>query len=135
MSGLTLDQAEAIGQAVRVAASQKEFALAVAIVDLSGWPILQFRMEGTFPAAIDAALAKARTAALYRRASAEFSQRVKEGMPLAHLPHVVPLGGGVLLENDGILCGALGLSGAREDSETEIAEQIAAEYSQSKDAK
>ena len=128
MSGLTLDQAEAIGRAVQKAAMENDFALAVAIVDLSGWPILQFRMEGAFPAAIDAALAKARTAALYRRSSSEFSKRVKQGLPLGFLPHVVPLGGGVLLERDGMLLGALGLSGAQEESETEIAEQIAAEF-------
>jgi glc operon protein GlcG len=51
---------------------------------------------------------------------------------LAHLPHVVPLGGGVLLERDGVLFGALGVSGAREDTETGLAEIIAADFSGSR---
>lgn len=125
---LTLAQAQAIADAVAAAAREKGFQLAAAIVDTGGWPHIQTRMDGAFPAATDAALAKARSAALFRRASSDFSRRVKEGMPLAHLPHVVPLGGGVLLERDGVLFGALGVSGAREDTETALAEAIAADF-------
>lgn len=127
---LTLAQAEAVAAAVLAAAREKGFELALAIVDTGGWPQLQLRMDEAFPAAVDAALAKARTAALFRRPSSDFSRRVKEGMPLAHLPHVMPLGGGVLLERDGRLVGALGLSGAREDTETELAEAIAADFAE-----
>ncbi|WMT91487.1 heme-binding protein [Pelagibacterium sp. H642] len=127
---LSLAQARAIAEAVVSAARGKDFQLALAIVDTGGWSHLQIRMDGAFPAAIDAALAKARTAALFRRPSSDFSRRVKEGMPLAHLPHVVPLGGGVLLERDGVLFGALGVSGAREDTETELAEEIAVGFAQ-----
>jgi glc operon protein GlcG len=132
LATLTLAQAEAIAAAVVAAAGEKDFRLAAAIVDTGGWSHLQVRMDGAFPAAIDAALAKARTAALFRRPSSEFSRRVKDGMPLAHLPHVVPLGGGVLLERDGVLFGALGVSGAREDTETGLAEIIAADFSGSR---
>lgn len=132
LATLTLAQAEAIAAAVVAAAGEKDFRLAAAIVDTGGWSHLQVRMDGAFPAAIDAALAKARTAALFRRPSSEFSRRVKDGMPLAHLPHVVPLGGGVLLERDGVLFGALGVSGAREDTETELAEIIAADFAASR---
>ncbi|WMT87745.1 heme-binding protein [Pelagibacterium sp. 26DY04] len=127
---LTLARAQAIAEAVISAARGKDFQLALAVVDTGGWSHLQIRMDGAFPAAIDAALAKARTAALFRRPSSDFSRRVKEGMPLAHLPHVVPLGGGVLLERDGVLFGALGVSGAREDTETELAEEIAVGFAQ-----
>lgn len=127
---LSLGQAQAIAEAAVSTARGKDFQLALAIVDTGGWSHLQIRMDGAFPAAIDAALAKARTAALFRRPSSDFSRRVKEGMPLAHLPHVVPLGGGVLLERDGVLFGALGVSGAREDTETELAEEIAIGFAQ-----
>ena len=127
---LTLAQAEAVAASVLAAGREKGFALALAIVDTGGWPQLQMRMDGAFPAAVDAALAKARTAALFRRPSSDFSRRVKEGMPLAHLPHVIPLGGGVLLERDGKLLAALGVSGAREDTETALAEAVAADFAQ-----
>lgn len=127
---LSLAKAQAIAEAAVSTARGKDFQLALAIVDAGGWSHLQIRMDGAFPAAIDAALAKARTAALFRRPSSDFSRRVKEGMPLAHLPHVVPLGGGVLLERDGVLFGALGVSGAREDTETELAEEIAIGFAQ-----
>ena len=125
---LTCAQAEAIAKAAMAGAREKGFELAIAIVDDGGWSNVQMRMDGAFPAAVDAALAKARSAALFRRPTSDFSRRVKEGMPLAHLPHVVPLGGGVLLERDGGFFGAMGLSGAREDTETVLAERIVADF-------
>lgn len=126
---IALADASLIANAIVGAAERQGYSIALAIVDPSGWSLLQLRMDNVFLAAVDAALAKARTAALYRRASSEFSKRVKEGMPLAHLPHVVPLGGGVLLKRNGDIVGALGLSGSQEDEETELAEKIAAAYS------
>ena len=125
---LTLSGAQAVAQAVLDQAGEAGFALALAIVDLGGWSLVQLRMDGAFPAAVDAAHAKARAAALYRRPTSDFSARVKHGMPLAHLPHVVPLGGGVLLERDGIPIAAMGVSGAREDTETTLAEAVAAAF-------
>jgi glc operon protein GlcG len=125
---LTFAQADAIARAAMDYAREEGLELAVAIVDDGGWPHIQVRMDGAFPAAVDAALAKARSAALFRRPTSDFSRRVKEGMPLAHLPHVVPLGGGVLLEREGGFFGAMGLSGAREDTETVLAERIAADF-------
>lgn len=125
---LAFAQAEAIARSAMDGARKEGFELAIAIVDDGGWPHIQTRMDGAFPAAVDAALAKARSAALFRRPTSDFSRRVKDGMPLAHLPHVVPLGGGVLLERNGIFFGAMGLSGAREDTETALAEAIAADF-------
>jgi glc operon protein GlcG len=125
---ITLAAARRVIAALETAAMDQNMQVAAAVVDQGGWPVLQIRMDGAFPAAVDAALAKARTAALYRRPSSDFSKRVKEGMPLAHLPHVVPLGGGVLLERDGVLVGALGVSGAREDTETALADLVAQQF-------
>lgn len=129
MDRLTLALARDIAEAVIVRARENHFALAVAIVDPGGWPRLQLVMDGAFPAAGDAALAKARTAALYRRPTSTFSERVKQGMPLAYLPHVVPLGGGIPLLRQGSIYAALGVSGAFEDSETALAEDVAAAFS------
>lgn len=128
MSELTLACAQAVAAAAISSAQERQMQIAIAVVDVGGWPVLQLRMDGAFPASVDAALAKARTAALYRRPTSTFSDRVKAGMPLAHLPHVVPLGGGVLLEIEGNLLGALGLSGAQEDAEKELAEELAATF-------
>lgn len=79
---LTIEDASAIAQAAIKGAKEREFALAIAIVDPGGWSHVQLRMDGAFPAAIDAALAKAKSAALFRRPTSEFSRRVKDGMPL-----------------------------------------------------
>lgn len=68
---LTLERAQEVASAVTAAAQDKGFAVAAAIVDMGGWSHVQVRMDGAFPAAVDAALAKARTAALYRRPSSD----------------------------------------------------------------
>jgi len=128
MTTLTLAQVRAIADAVLLQAEGEGLKLAFCILDPAGWPQLQMRMDGAFLAASDAAFAKARTAALYRRPSSDFSQRFEDKAALAFLPHVVPLGGGVLLERNGEIIGVLGISGANEEAETRLAQHIAAAF-------
>lgn len=122
---MTLELAEEISRRVKTAASAQMLEVAYAVVDASGLTVLHARMDGAFPAALDAALAKARCAALYRRDTSQFALRVREGAPLDRLPHVVPLGGGVtLLNKEGIVLGAVGVSGGVEATETLLVEEV-----------
>lgn len=128
MTALPLAQANQLARFALEQAADRSMQIAIAVVDCGGWPIVQMRMDDAFPAAVDAALAKARTAALYRRPSSNFSERVKQGIPLGALPHVLPLGGGVLLKIEGKMVGAMGMSGATEDTETALAESVALRF-------
>ncbi|MBA1274334.1 GlcG/HbpS family heme-binding protein [Stutzerimonas azotifigens] len=122
---MTLELAEKLAQKIIIAASEQILEVACAVVDASGLTVLHVRMDGAFPAALDAALAKARCAALYRRDTSQFAIRVREGVPLNCLPHVVPLGGGVtLFGRDGTVLGAVGVSGAIEEIETSLVERV-----------
>ena len=67
---------------------------------------------------------KARTAAIYRRPSKDFEDQASGGRPSAlHLARAVPLQGGVPIELDGEVIGAIGVSGATDaDEDRELAE-------------
>jgi glc operon protein GlcG len=66
---------------------------------------------------------KARTAAIYRRESRDFEEQASRGRPSAlHLARAVPLQGGVPIEVDGEVVGAVGVSGASSaDEDRELA--------------
>jgi len=78
---------------------------------------------------VDAAIAKARSAALYRVKTSVNMQRVNgDEQAIANLPHMMPLGGGVPVVNNDIVVGAVGVSGATNAMEVKIAEAMVAGY-------
>ena len=64
-------------------------------------------------ASVEVTTDKARTAAIYRRPSKDFEDQASGGRPSAlHLARAVPLQGGMPIEYDGEVIGAIGVSGA-----------------------
>jgi glc operon protein GlcG len=109
--------AAAVAEAKRVGAPSG----AVAVVDDGGHLLYLERLDGTFPAASHVATEKARTAAIFRRQTADFENAVNSGR-FAFLGNDVatPLQGGIPLSLDGQVVGAIGVSGAasaQQDSE------------------
>lgn len=96
---------------------------AVAIVDATGSLVLLERLDGTFPSASRVATGKAHTAAEFKKPTKDFENAVNGGrVSLTALPDFVPLQGGVPLVVDGIVVGAIGVSGAASaDQDQEIA--------------
>lgn len=125
---LTLDEALALAAAVRDAARAEGMEVVAAITDPAGHLLALTRMDGAFPGAIEAATAKARCAALYRRPTSAFAQAHRDGRPVAFLPNVIPLGGGLPVSRGGTIIGALGVSGAVEATETALAERLVADF-------
>jgi len=64
---------------------------------------------------------KARSAALFKRATLSWEEAAKERAVIMRIPNVVPLGGGVPLIADGLAIGAIGVSGATSAKDDEIA--------------
>jgi glc operon protein GlcG len=126
----TLSLAEARALAVAAAAEAKRDGSggAIAIVDDGGHLVYLERPDGTFPAAARVATAKARTAATFRRATADFENAVKGGRTsVLAIPGMTPLEGGVPLVIDGQIVGAVGVSGASSaQRDEEIARAAAA---------
>lgn len=87
--------------------------VAAAVVDTGGALVYFERIDGTQNASSDIAVAKARTAAAYKRPTKLFEEAVAGGRPgLLSLTGAVLLEGGIPLIVDGKIIGAVGVSGA-----------------------
>lgn len=121
---LTLDGAKSVLAAAMIVAKNDEVKTgAIAVVDRSGNLILLERLDGTFPAASQVATGKARTAALFQKATRNFEDSINKGRTaLVAVEGMTPLKGGVPIVIGGKMVGAVGVSGAAsQDRDDEIA--------------
>lgn len=97
----------------------------IAVVDDGGNLIAVERLDGTFAAGANISIGKARTAALFKRPTAVFEKIIREGRtPMVALNDFTPLQGGVPIEVNGQIVGAIGVSGAasaQQDEELALA--------------
>jgi uncharacterized protein GlcG (DUF336 family) len=113
---------------------------AIAVVDAGGHLVALLRLDGSFPAAPEVAIGKARTAALFRKPTRMFEELVNQGRyTMTTVPAVTaftPLTGGVPLLRDGVVIGAVGVSGAASAQQDEdIALAAAGTAAQAAEAK
>jgi uncharacterized protein GlcG (DUF336 family) len=94
----------------------------IAVVDDGGYLLVLERLDDTQVASVDVGIAKARTAAIFRRPSKVFEDQVKNGRISAlALPGAVALQGGVPIIVDGKVVGAIGVSGNSPQEDEDIA--------------
>lgn len=103
---------------------------AIAIVDAGGQIVYLERLDGSFPAAGAISIGKARTAALFQKPTKFFEEAVNNGRTtMVALPEITPftpLQGGVPLTRNGVVVGAIGVSGAASaQQDNDIAEAAA----------
>jgi glc operon protein GlcG len=123
---LTLQGAkQVIAAAVAEARRVKAPGGAIAVVDDGGNLIAVERLDGTFGAGAMISIGKARTAALFKKPTSFFEEVIKKGRtPMVALSDFTPLQGGVPIDVDGQIVGAVGVSGAssaQQDEELAIA--------------
>ena len=110
---LTLDGAKKVAAAAAAEAKQHNEGAAIAVVDDGGQLMYLERLDGTFAAGARISTGKARTAALFKKPTAAFEDIIKNGRTaMVALEDFTPLQGGVPLEVDGKVVGAIGVSGA-----------------------
>ena len=111
---LTLDGAKKVAAAAVAEAKRLQAPSgAIAIVDEGGALLYLERLDNTFPAAATVAMEKARTAATFRRATSIFEDAIKGGrLALLGVDVMTPLQGGIPVVVDGVVVGAIGVSGA-----------------------
>ena len=95
---------------------------AIAITDAGGHIILLERLTGTFPAASDVSIGKARTAAMFTFESKKLEEAIIDGRTsLVTVGHNM-LRGGIPIVYNGEVIGGIGVSGAASaDQDVEIA--------------
>jgi uncharacterized protein GlcG (DUF336 family) len=119
---LTRAAARALADAAQAEAGRRGLAVAVAVVDAGGHPILLDRMDGTATCAAPLALSKAETAAATLAPTDAWFASTQPGQPdwgmhVALGGRLCAMPGGLPVEAGGAVAGAVGVSGgsAEED--------------------
>src|ERR1041384_4120812 len=119
---LTLEAAKKIAAAAEAEAKKRGATVVIAVVDDGGYLLVLERLDDAQVASVDVGIAKARTAAIFRRPSGVFEDQVKNGRIAAlALPGAVALKGGVPIIIDGKVIGAVGVSGNSPQEDEDIA--------------
>ena len=121
---LTPAGAAAAMAASEAVAASNGWAVTICVADAGGVPV-QIHRNDAFPASVEIAMGKARTAALFKKPTAliEASVNVAEGSArtaLLSAPFVL-MGGGVPIVVDGKCIGAVGVSGVTPDQDNQTA--------------
>ncbi|KJQ87557.1 hypothetical protein UF05_11035 [Vibrio sp. S457-15] len=110
-------------------AKQQEFNICVSVVDQAGLLVHFERMDNALLGAIDVAIKKARTAALFQTNSAELGAIAQPGGAIYTLEAtnggLISFGGVILRNEQGNVIGAIGVAGATVEADEAIA-QVAA---------
>jgi glc operon protein GlcG len=111
---ITLDNAKTAAAPALAEARKNNWMMAVAVVDPAGNLVYFEKMDGTQTGSVAVAIAKARSAALFKRSTKTFQDTLAsggEGLRVLKLENAVPVEGGLPLLMDGKVVGAIGLSG------------------------
>ncbi len=118
---LTLADVKKIAAGCEAEALKHSWNVAIVILDEGGHPLWLQRLDGATPANAEIALQKARTAALTRRASKSWEDRITGGrLSMLAMP-VLPVQGGVPITYQGEFVGAIGVSGVQSHEDEQIA--------------
>jgi Uncharacterized protein, possibly involved in utilization of glycolate and propanediol len=124
---LTLDAAKKIAAAAEAEAKKRGATVVIAVVDDAGYLLVLERLGDTQVASVDVGIAKARTAAIFRRPSKVFEDQIRDGRVAAlALTGATPLQGGIPIIVNGKVIGAIGVSGNSPQEDEDIAKVGAA---------
>ena len=122
---VTLDNAKKAAAPALAEARKNTWAMAVAIVDPAGDLVYFEKMDGTQNGSVTVAIAKARSAALFKRPTKAFQDTLAaggDGLRILGLEKAVPVEGGIPLVMDGKVVGAIGLSGGTSQQDGQCAQ-------------
>jgi glc operon protein GlcG len=112
---LTLEAARVILAAAEAEARRNDWRVVIAVVDDGGHAILTARLDGAQWSSIETALAKARAAVAWKRPTRLLEESINGGRTafLSISQGMGLLQGGVPIEVDGAIVGAVGVSGVK----------------------
>jgi uncharacterized protein GlcG (DUF336 family) len=109
---ITLYQAKKVAAAAEAEARRHNWKMACAVVEPAGQLVYFEKLDGTMYASIAIAEDKARMAAIFRRCTKVFQDRVNSGLPaFLSFSGMVAIEGGLPLLENGTIIGAIGCSG------------------------
>lgn len=121
---LTLEGAKRVAAAaIAYARSHGAPGGSIAIVDAGGHTLYLERLDGTFPAAADVSVGKARTAVNFGKPTRALEEAINKGrpalIPVTGVTWFTPLQGGVPIVVNGRVIGGIGVSGAQSQQQDE----------------
>jgi uncharacterized protein GlcG (DUF336 family) len=123
---VNLQNAEQVIAAARKKAVELKTQMCIAVVD-SGANLKAFvRMDDAWVGSIDIAIKKARTACFFGMATGDLGQLSQPAKPLYGIEHsndgLITFPGGLpIVDEDGVLVGAIGVSGSSVENDHEVA--------------
>lgn len=104
-------------------AQRQGWAVSIAVVDAAGELVAFLRMDGAPYSSIDVSRAKARSAARFRRPTRVHDSTLTAGrLAILGLEGATPVEGGVPIEVDGVVVGAVGVSGVTSPQDAQVAQ-------------
>lgn len=127
IASLGLASAEQLADGALAAAAEAGVKICVAVVDRAGYPLVFKRQPGAHFHSIDIALDKAYTVVSFGPATAKWDSRLSKGSEmlrhgLIQRERFVGFGGGLPVRHEGVLVGAIGVSGGTEAQDVQFAE-------------
>jgi len=126
---ITNEQAKKVAEAALAPARANGWTVVVAIVDTGGFLVYLEKLDQTQVGSVAIAEDKARSAAIFKRPTKMFHERLArggDGLIVLALNGAVPVEGGLPILVDGKLIGALGVSGGSSAEDEVCAEAGAA---------
>ena len=126
MDDMTLAAALSLAEKVKEKAAEMGVKAVVAVANRGGNPVLVQCMDDSYIASFDIALNKAYTSVALKMPTCQLSNPAKPGSPLYGIQHtnagkIVIFGGGEVLKQNGVIIGALGVSGGSAQQDTDLA--------------
>jgi len=120
---LTLEAARVALAAAEAEAVRNQWRVVIAVVDEGGHALVLARLDGAQWSSVDTAVAKARAAAAWKRPTRLLEESVNKGRFafLSITQGMAALQGGVPIEIDGAIVGAIGVSGVRAQDDEQVA--------------
>jgi glc operon protein GlcG len=120
-----VEAAKKAAAAALAEAVKNKWNMAVAVVDPNGTLIYYEKMDNTQIGSAEVSIAKARSAAQFKRPTKAFQDALAAGgagLRILGLPGAVPVEGGIPLISDGKIIGAIGLSGGTSEQDGQCAQ-------------
>jgi uncharacterized protein GlcG (DUF336 family) len=124
---VTIENAEIAIQAARKKALELGTQMCIAIVDSGANLKAFYRMDDAWVGSIDIAIKKAKTAVFFGMPTGEIGKLSQPGKPLFGIEHsnegLITFPGGLpLVDKDGVMMGAIGVSGSSVENDHAVAE-------------
>jgi len=119
---LTLADVKKIVAGCEAEATKNKWNVVIAVLDDGGHPLWLQRMDGATPFNAQVALEKGRSAAISRRSTKNWEDRVASGRTAMLNMPVLPVQGGLPIVVEGECVGAIGISGVQSHEDEQVAQ-------------